>query len=205
MRPAFATLLAGLAFAAGPLAAAAQEQAQPPAQAKPEVKPETQPQPPVPPQAVPTPPAAESARFSFHRVGDAFVRLDSATGQVAQCAAQGTTGWTCAAAPEDRSALENEIARLQRENASLKKTLLARGEGPNPPGANSPGAMTETKPEARPVPPGNVPDPSAKPPGQFQPPSEADVDRALAYVKNVWRKLVDMMMDLQRDIQQRKG
>ena len=115
------------------------------------------------------------------------------------------TGWTCAAAPEDRSALENEIARLQRENASLKKTLLARGEGPNPPGANSPGAMTETKPEARPVPPGNVPDPSAKPPGQFQPPSEADVDRALAYVKNVWRKLVDMMMDLQRDIQQRKG
>jgi hypothetical protein len=58
------------------------------------------------------------------------------------------------------------------------------------------------------VPPGNVPDPSpgtAKPPADLKLPTDAEVDRAIAYMKGVWRKLVDMMMDLQRDIQQRKG
>jgi hypothetical protein len=168
MRPAFAILLAGLALAGGPLGAAAQDQAQPPVQAQPQA------------------PAGETGRYAFHRVGDTFVRLDSVTGQVAQCT-QAAAVWSCAAAPEERAALESEIARLQRENAALKKTLLA---------------------EARPVPPGNVPDPSpgtAKPPADLKLPSDAEVDRALSYMKNVWKKLVDMMMDLQRDIQQRKG
>ena len=176
MRAAFAVVLAALAGA--PLGAAAQNQPSDPAQ---------------PPQ---TAPSDEAGRYTFHRIGDAFVRLDSVTGQVAQCA-QAAIGWTCAAAPEERAALESEIERLQRENATLKKTLLSRGGG-------LPGAMSE----ARPVPPANVPDPSpgtAKPPADLKLPSDAEVDRALAYMKNVWRKLVDMMMDLQRDIQQRKG
>jgi hypothetical protein len=193
MRPAFVILVAGLVV--GPFGAAVAQnqpgdQAQPPVQAQPPAAPS-----PTPPQA-----AGETGRYTFHRMGDAFVRLDSVTGQVAQCA-QAAIGWSCAAAPEERTALESEIARLQRENAALKKTLLARG-------GDLPGAMAEARPEARPVPPGNVPDPSpgiAKPPGDLKLPSDAEVDRALAYMKNVWRKLVDMMMDLQRDIQQRKG
>ena len=196
-RPAFTVVFAGLALLGGPLGAIAQDQSQPPAQ----TQQPAQPQPPVPPQAVPAPsqalpPQAENARYSFHRVGDSFVRLDSVTGQVAQCA-QAPTGWTCSAAPEDRAALESEIARLQRENAGLKKTLLARG-------GDVPGVTIEP----RPVPPGTVPDPSpgtAKPPADLKLPSDAEIDRALAYMKNVWRKLVDMMQDLQRDIQQRKG
>ncbi len=180
MRPALVVLLAGLALAVGPLGAAAEDQKEPPVQAMPQ-----------PPQAVPAQPPGEAARYSFQKMGDALVRLDSVTGQVAQCS-QGTTGWTCATAPEERAALESEIARLQRENAGLKKTLLARGD----------------LPEGKPVPPGNVPDPSpgtAKPPADLKLPSDAEVDRALAFMKNVWKKLVDMMMDLQRDIQQRKG
>jgi hypothetical protein len=188
MRPAFAVVFTGLALLGGPLGAAAQDQSQPPAQAEPQ-----QPQSSLPPQAVPVQPPAEGARYSFHRIGDAFVRLDSVTGHVAQCASQGSTGWTCSTAPEERAALESEIARLQRENAGLKKTLLARG-------GDVPGMTSE----ARPVPPGTVPDPS-KPPGDLKLPSDAEIDRALAYMKNVWRKLVDMMQDLQRDIQQRKG
>jgi len=190
MRPAFAAVLAGLTLLAVPFAAA-EEQSQAPAQI-----PQTQA--PVLPQAVPQPPG-EAVRFSFHRIGDAFVRLDSVTGQVAQCS-QTPAGWTCTVAPDERTALDGEIARLQRENASLKKSLLARGDVP--------GAMAEIKPEAKPVPPGNVPDPSpgtAKPPADLKLPTDAEVDRAIAYMKGVWRKLVDMMMDLQRDIQQRKG
>jgi hypothetical protein len=187
-RPAFAAVVAGLTLLSVPLASA-EEQNQAPAQ-----NPQPQSQPPVPPQAVPQPPA-ETARFSFHRIGDAFVRLDSVTGQVAQCS-QTPAGWTCSVAPEERAALDSEIARLQRENASLKKSLLARGD------------MAEARPEFKPVPPGEVPDPSpgtAKPPADLKLPSDAEVGRAVAYMKSVWRKLVDMMMDLQRDIQQRKG
>jgi hypothetical protein len=196
MRPAFAAVFAGLTLFSAPFAAA--EETQTPRAQTPQV----QPQPPAPIPAEPQPPA-ETARFSFHRIGDAFVRLDSVTGHVAQCS-QTPAGWTCAAAPEDRAALESEIARLQAENAKLKKSLLARGD--------IPGAMAEAKPESKPdgtpVPPANVPDPSpgtAKPPGDLKLPSDAEVDRAIAYMKSVWRKLVDMMMDLQRDIQQRKG
>jgi len=197
MRPAIAILLAGLASAGGLPGAAAQDQTQPPVQAQPPAAPpQAAPPQAVPPQAAPPQASGETGRFTFHRMGDAFVRLDSVTGQVAQCA-QAATGWSCAAAPDERTALESEIARLQRENAALKKTLLARG-------GDLPGAMSD----ARPVPPVNVPDPSpgtAKPPGDLKLPSDAEVERALAYMKNVWKKLVDMMMDLQRDIQQRKG
>jgi hypothetical protein len=51
------------------------------------------------------------------------------------------------------------------------------------------------------VPPANVPDPSAKEPKM---PSEIEIDRAISFMRSVWRKLVDMMIDLQRDMQ-RKG
>jgi hypothetical protein len=173
-RPILAALLAGLALAA-PQGVLAQSQAQDPAQ--------TQAQ---------TPPATEGSRYAFHRIGEGFVRLDAVTGQVAQCSA-GPTGWTCKAAPDDRLALESEIARLQRENASLKKSMLAKG-------LDLPGGMTA---ETRPVPPASIPEPSENTPRGA--PSEAELDRAIAYMKNVWKKLVDMMLDLQRDIQQRKS
>jgi hypothetical protein len=173
-RPILAALLAGLALAA-PQGVLAQSQAQDPAQ--------TQAQ---------TPPATEGSRYAFHRIGEGFVRLDAVTGQVAQCSA-GPTGWTCQAAPDERLALESEIARLQRENASLKKSMLAKG-------LDLPGGMTA---ETRPVPPASIPEPSENTPRGA--PSEAELDRAIAYMKNVWKKLVDMMLDLQRDIQQRKS
>ena len=35
--------------------------------------------------------------------------------------------WACKLVPDERSALEAEIARLQGENAALKKELLAHG------------------------------------------------------------------------------
>ena len=34
-------------------------------------------------------------------------------------------------------------------------------------------------------------------------PSDAELDRAIAFMKNVWRRLVDMMVDLQRDMQKK--
>ena len=54
------------------------------------------------------------------------MRLDTQTGEVSLCS-QRTVGWACQAMPEDRAVLESEIARLRRENAALKKDILARG------------------------------------------------------------------------------
>ncbi len=68
--------------------------------------------------------AAESgaARYMFSRVEGGFLRLDTETGRVALCGPQ-TVGWACLALPEDRAVLENEIARLRRENGLLKQDL----------------------------------------------------------------------------------
>ena len=71
-------------------------------------------------------PETEGGRYSFSKVADGFVRLDMQSGEVSLCSRR-AVGWTCQAVPEDRAVLENEIARLRRENAVLKKEILSRG------------------------------------------------------------------------------
>jgi hypothetical protein len=154
-------------------AAIAQEAATPPAS---------------PPQAASS--GDDAPRYSFHRVGDIFLRLDSRTGAVSQCG-WSNSGWACKLVPDERSALEGEIGRLQRDNAELKKSLLSRG-------IELPGGMAAEAPAAAaPVPPANVPDATAREPKM---PSDAEIDRALAFMKHVWRRMIDMMVDLQRDL-----
>jgi hypothetical protein len=123
---------------------------------------------------------------------DGFVRLDGRTGQLAQCG-WSATGWSCKVVPDERTALESEISRLQRENAALKKSLLVRGL--DLPGGVKPDApaVKEEVPEAK------APDATATPKSS----GEAELDRAIAFVKKVWRRLVEMMVDLQRDIQRK--
>jgi hypothetical protein len=84
--------------------------------------------------AQPAMPDSENGRYSFNPVVDGALRLDTRTGQVSHCS-RSDAGWTCKVVPDERSALETEIARLQGENGTLKKELLARGlpvPGPHP-------------------------------------------------------------------------
>lgn len=160
--------------------------------------------PPVPSVAPPpapsiAPPAAndhasavEEQRYSFYRIQDKFLRLDSLTGQVTQCG-WGTTGWSCTALPDERAALDAEIARLQSENAALKKALLAHGlELPS--GTKPEATVSKESPPAKAA-------PEAAPSPRV--PSQMDFDRAIAFVKDVWRRLVEIVADLQRDIERR--
>jgi hypothetical protein len=126
------------------------------------------------------PPESEDNRYVFHRVQDGFVRLDARTGQVALCSRR-AVGWACQAMPEDRAALEGEIARLRAENAALKKEMLARGLA-------LPGGV-------KPEPPTREREPKL--------PSTAELDRALAFLETAWRRLVEMMGNLQRDLWKR--
>jgi hypothetical protein len=180
-RFALVLLTAGFAVLAGP--AQAQAPSQEPSQA-PSREPSQTPAPP----AAQDPPASASqdSRYTFHRVRDGFVRLDGRTGQVAQCG-WNASGWSCGAVPDERAALEAEIARLQQENVALKRSLLSRG-------IDLPGGV-----KADPPPMAKAPDSEPS----LRLPSEAEIDRAMAFMKNIWRRLVEMMVELQRDIQRK--
>jgi hypothetical protein len=125
------------------------------------------------------PPDSAESRYTFSRVQDGYVRLDNRTGQVSFCSKR-TVGWTCQLAPEDRGALENEIARLQEENAGLKKEFLRRGL-PLPGGA-----------KAEP--------PVAQNDRTFTLPTDPNLDRMKVFVEKVWRRLVDLIVTLQKDV-----
>jgi hypothetical protein len=123
------------------------------------------------------------ACWSEHRVATTTVvlRLDTRTGQVSHCS-RNDAGWACKVVPDERSALETEIARLQGESATLKKELLGRGLPlPSVPGASG-----------------------AKPGGpELKLPSDAEVDKVVAFLEKVWRRLVEMGRNVQKDVERK--
>jgi hypothetical protein len=123
----------------------------------------------------------ENGRYSFNPVADGVLRLDTRTGQVSQCS-RSDAGWTCKAVPDERSALETEIARLQTENATLKRDLLARGLPV--PGARGPSDAKPSEPE-------------------LKLPSDAEVDKMISFLEKFWRRLVEMGRSVQRDIEKK--
>jgi hypothetical protein len=130
--------------------------------------------------------AAHAGRFSFKRVEGGFVRLDSQTGQVALCSAR-VAGWACEMAPEDRVALDKEIGRLQDEVNNLKQQLAAVHEPPPP---RPPAELSPS------LPPSEKSDDAAR--------LREDMDRARSALENAWRRLVDMIVNFQKDMM-RKG
>jgi hypothetical protein len=121
-----------------------------------------------------TPPDSENGRYTFSQVPDGMLRLDTRSGAVSLCAKK-DAGWACNAVPDERAALENEIARLQRENGALKKDMLARGL-PLPGGvASAPSAQQRELNLKVPL------------------PSDAEIDRVMSAFEKMWRRIVDMV------------
>jgi hypothetical protein len=120
-------------------------------------------------------PDSENGRYSFHQVTEGVLRLDTRTGHVSLCAKQ-ASGYSCSAVPDDRTAMESEIARLQRENGTLKKEMLARG-------VPLPGGVS-----------GDSPATSSREFNLRMPlPSDAEIDRMMSVFEKMWRRLVDMV------------
>jgi hypothetical protein len=122
----------------------------------------------------------EDARFSFHRAEDGYLRLDGRSGQVSVCTRR-PAGWLCQAVPDERAALEAEIARLQLDTAVLKKELLAHNLA----------LPAGIKPDAQP--------PKVEKPEQTEP-DDAEIKRMMSYIEKVWKRLVEMIVNVQRDI-----
>jgi hypothetical protein len=130
-------------------------------------------------------PDTAGGRYIFSKIADGFVRLDTQTGAVSQCS-QREVGWACVAAADDRTVLESEIARLRGENAALKKDVLSRG---------------------LPLPPGVMPEPPLAQNGEPQNtapnlrlPSDAELDRMMAFIGRVWHRFVDAIDRAQKQI-----
>jgi hypothetical protein len=120
------------------------------------------------------------SRYSFHRAEDGYLRLDGRTGEVALCNRR-TAGWMCRTLPDERAAFENEIARLQSDNAALKKQLLSHNL-PLPSGVAPDQAQTKVE-EPR-----------------LQVPSDQEINRMMAVVEKIWRRVIEMVVTIQKDM-----
>jgi hypothetical protein len=127
----------------------------------------------------PVPAEQSDVRFSFNRVADGYLRLDSRTGQVSLCSRR-AAGWACEPVPEERPTLEAEAAKLRADNETLKRALEAHGL----PLPNS--LRTER------VPP-RAPD------IEIRLPNNQDVERAMEYLGQMWRRLVEAFSSTQKD------
>jgi hypothetical protein len=135
----------------------------------------------VPAAAQAPAPDTENGRFAFSQVPDGFLRLDTRSGHVSICSRR-EAGWTCLAVPDERAVLEGEIARLQTDNGLLKREMIARGVPlPQP-----------VRPDA---PKANSPPP--RPSVELRLPSDAELDRVLGFMEKAWRRLLDMVDDMQ--------
>ncbi|MCW5692771.1 MAG: hypothetical protein KIT48_10420 [Pseudolabrys sp.] len=160
-----------------------------------QVSPKAQdPAPVSPPAAAPETPKdivpQPAGRFSLSRVEGGFLRLDSVTGHMSFCSPH-TVGWACQAVPEDRAALDAEIARLQRELGKLKDEIAKAQLPPQPP-----------------RPPGDIPPQAGQDQNQAQAegdaklrfPSREEMERARTALERAWQHLVDMISEFQKDL-----
>jgi hypothetical protein len=191
-------VLAQDAKTAPPVKAPQEGQAAPGANPPPAANPQSQPKAAAPREIPPGPPS----RYAFNRVDGGFLRLDNQTGHIAFCSPQ-PVGWACQMVPEDRAALDKEIARLKDEVAGLRAEVAALREPPPRP----PGDLTPAPPQP---PTGALPPASAPPPPAAADKNEdsaklrEDLARARAAFESAWRRLVDIIVNLQRDMM-RKG
>jgi hypothetical protein len=129
-------------------------------------------------------PDSENGRYSFNQTPEGLLRLDSRTGQVSVCAKR-AAGWACETVPDERAALETEIGRLQNENVALKKEMIARGVAlPN--GVRAPDKDGEKKNEL-----------------VLKIPSDAELDRVMTFFEKMWRRLVDMVQGMQKEMEKK--
>jgi len=142
-------------------------------------------------------PDTENGRYVLSPVADGVIRLDTRTGAVSTCNDTGT-GWACYAVPDERAALDAEIGRLQADNEKLKAQLAAREPTVT-------GKIDEPLPKTDSL---KKPEPKAAegerkieiPKIEIPLPSDRDMDRAMSFLEQAWRRLVEMANRVQKDV-----
>jgi hypothetical protein len=142
-------------------------------------------------------PDSENGRYTLSPVADGLIRLDTRTGTVSTCNNTGT-GWACYAVPDERSALDAEIGRLQADNERLKAQLAAREAAVS-------GKTDEPLPKSDSL---KKAEPKAGEPKladgerkiEIPLPSDQDMDRVVSFLERAWRRLIEMANRMQKDV-----
>ena len=140
-------------------------------------------------------PDSENGRYTLSPAGDgAVIRLDTRTGTVSNCNNSGA-GWACYAVPDERSAMDAEIGRLQAENEKLKARVTSRG-------GTVEGKIDDPLPKDA-LPKSDKQGPPKVAEGErkieIPLPSDQDMDRVMSFVERAWRRLVEMANRIQKD------
>jgi hypothetical protein len=148
-------------------------------------------------------PDTENGRYTLSPVTDGVIRLDTRTGEVSTCNNNGN-GWACYTVPDERAALDTEIGRLQADNEKLKNQLAA-GEPTVAGKIDEPLSKSDSLKEADPLKKTEpkVADGERKieiPRIEIPLPSDRDMDRAMSFLEQAWRRLVEMANRVQKDV-----
>jgi hypothetical protein len=151
--------------------------------------------------ALPPPPRG---RYSFAAVDEGFLRFDHKSGEVALCRPQ-TGGWGCAAVLGSEAARQDKIAELRDELMALKKENASLREPPHEIAELRDEVMALQKEiaslRAPPRPPADVVPRADHDSGvKIELPTKQDIARARGFIADTWRRLVDMIVNLQKDV-----
>jgi hypothetical protein len=150
-------------------------------------------------QAVAGMPETENGRYALSPAGDGVLRLDTRTGAVSTCNNSGA-GWACYAVPDERTAMDAEIGRLQAdivrlqaENERFKADLASREP-------TVPGKIEEPLPKSDSLKKGDEPKVAeSERKIEIPLPSDRDMDRMMSFLERAWRRLIEMANRVQRD------
>jgi len=136
-------------------------------------------------------PDSEIGRYSMTPIPEGVLRLDTRTGTVSTCTRNGA-GWACYAVPDERTALDAEIGRLQAEVEKLKAQLAA--------GPTVSGKIDESMPKSDPLKKAEPKVAEGDRKIEIPLPSDQDVDRVMSFLEKAWRRLIDMANRVQKDV-----
>ncbi|WP_186397093.1 hypothetical protein [Stappia sp. TSB10GB4] len=128
-------------------------------------------------------PDVDPDRYVLSPAGDSFLRLDRQSGRIAQCLKR-EEGWRCVLVPDAQIVLEQEIARLSDEVASLRTENRRLAEKAGEP------ALEEGKPRAAPGGSGRH---------ALTPEEEQEIDRAMDFTERAMRRFFGLMKTLREE------
>ena len=136
-------------------------------------------------------PDNENGRYTMTPIQEGVLRLDTRTGTVSTCTRNGA-GWACYAVPDERSALDAEIGRLQAEVEKLKGQFAA--------GPTVSGKVDEALPKSDSLKKAEPKVAEGDRRIEIPLPSDQDLDRAMSFLEKAWRRLIDMANRVQKDV-----
>jgi hypothetical protein len=136
-------------------------------------------------------PDSENGRYTMTPIPEGVLRLDTRTGTVSTCSNNGA-GWACYAVPDERSALDAEIGRLQGEVEKLQAQLAA--------GPTVSGKIDDALPKSDSLKKAEPKVAEGDRRLEIPLPSDQDVDRVMSFLERAWRRLIEIAGRVQKDV-----